>query len=145
MADEGKRWCFIITDARGPGGGFVPSRINEGDARRYLMGHGAHAAPWEWGDMREAAEQACANANLRLGHGAEAVREIVASHQAALAYQIRKLRPGSIILDDNGADTVAQLTITKDRDGSVLSAKVKLALSGHEIDLWTVDWESPGL
>jgi hypothetical protein len=146
VAGTEARWCFIITDAKGPGGGFVPSRVNENDARRYLMaGNGRYAAPWEWGDTREEAEQVCADANRRLGHGAEVVKDIVASHRSALASAIGKLRSGNIIIiDESGADTVERLAIERDNDGHVLSATATLTASGSEVDLWTVDWEAPG-
>lgn len=66
---RGARWCYYVpTCANYDGHGFVPSLVVEGVAGHVpMMGRGAHAAPWYWGDDLEVAQRVCESVNARRG------------------------------------------------------------------------------
>jgi hypothetical protein len=78
------RWCYYVPSEQRNSHGFIPSVVREGEGGHSpMIGNGAFAVPWYWGQTHEEAERVCAQANAELGLSEEDVIDIVSSSMAA--------------------------------------------------------------
>lgn len=84
--DLSKPFCYYVPEDQDTKlyGGFVPSVVIENESGHYpMLGNGAHASPWVWGDTYEKAKEIAEEMNHKLGISPQRATEIVASSMAA--------------------------------------------------------------
>lgn len=79
----GDSFCYWINPSQDPNahGGYVPSTVFEDRDGHYpMMGNGACAEPWLWGDTLEKAEEVCKRVNAnKLGLTTDEIDRILVS------------------------------------------------------------------
>lgn len=84
--DLSKPFCYYVPEDQDTKlyGGFVPSVVIENESGHYpMLGNGAHASPWVWGDTHEKAQQIADQVNAKRGVSKAEAERIVDSSMAA--------------------------------------------------------------
>lgn len=100
------RQCFYIpADAHVDGKGFVPSLVTEGEpGHAPLVGSGAFAQPYYWGDTYDKAKATAETENTKLGLTPDDVAEIIISSMRAVRMYVKDGYP-DITVEPEGTVT----------------------------------------